>query len=98
MKHLLRARCVHIHALFPYQTHTDSSSKGGIFTAVFQMCRAALRELGWLIPAGLGLEADLTGRERALSPTPGCPPRAQHASFQGVEKETLGPFTGFPCA
>ena len=40
-------------------------------------------------PAGHG--------QRALA-QPSRPREAQHASFWGVGKETLGPFTGFPCA
>lgn len=98
MKRLLGARYVDIHALFPHQTHTKSISTGGLFPPVFQMCKAMLREQRRLLPAGTGLEADRAGQERSPVTHPRRPPRAQHASFRGVEKETLGPFTGFPCA
>ena len=80
------------------EAHTESNSKGGFFFfPVFQMCKPRLEEPGGLShrsqagtrPAGRG--------QRALA-QPSRPHEAQHASFWGVEKETLGPVTGFPCA
>lgn len=50
------------------------------------------------VPGERSWAPGLAGVDEALLPDPSSRGKTQTISFQGVEKETLGLFTGFPCA
>lgn len=85
----------------PYCTvkHTQKEILKVVFLFLFFRCiNQGSESQGGLSQGERGWNQASLAVDKTLSPSAGHPHEAQHASFRGVEKETLGPFTGFPCA